>query len=70
MSTLAIVVILLAVVGGVAYLINKGKIKDENNNNIPDVVEEKIEEAAEEVQDAVEEEKEEHLEEVCEGFLE
>ncbi len=43
MSTLAIVVILLAVVGGVTYLITKGKIKDENNNNIPDVVEEKIE---------------------------
>ena len=44
MGTLAIVVILLAVAGGVTYFIKTGKIKDENNNNIPDVVEDKIEE--------------------------
>ncbi len=44
MSTLAIVVIVLAVAGGVTYLLmKKGKIADANNNNIPDVVEEKIE---------------------------
>jgi hypothetical protein len=47
MGTLAIVVILLAVAGGVTYFIKTGKIKDENNNNIPDVVEDKIEEIKE-----------------------
>ena len=45
MSTLAIVVIVLAVAGGVTYLLmKKGKIQDANNNNIPDAVEEKVEE--------------------------
>ena len=46
MSTIAIVVIVLAVAGGITYLLmKKGKIKDTNNNNIPDAIEEKIEEA-------------------------
>ena len=46
MSTLALVVITLAVAGGVTYiLMKKGTIADANNNNIPDAIEEKIEEA-------------------------
>lgn len=45
MSTFAIVVIVLAVAGGITYiLMKKGKIQDANNNNIPDAVEEKVEE--------------------------
>ena len=48
MSTLAIVVIVLAVAGGIAYLLmKKGKIQDAHNNNIPDVVEKPIEEVKE-----------------------
>lgn len=48
MSTLAIVVIVLAVATGVTYLLmKKGKIQDANNNNIPDVVEKPIEEVKE-----------------------
>jgi len=48
MSTLAIVVIVLAVAGGITYLLmKKGKIQDANNNNIPDVVEKPIEEVKE-----------------------
>ena len=45
MNTIAIVVIVLAVAAGITYLLmKKGKIKDTNNNNIPDVIEEKVEE--------------------------
>ena len=45
MSTFAIVVVVLAVAGGITYfLMKKGKIQDANNNNIPDAVEEKVEE--------------------------
>ena len=45
MSTLVLVVITLAVAGGVTYiLMKKGKIADANNNNIPDAIEEKVEE--------------------------
>ena len=52
MSTLAIVVVLLAVDGGVTYLLmKKGKIKDANNNNIPDAVEEKVEAVVEKVEE-------------------
>ena len=48
MSTLAIVVVLLAVAGGVTYLLmKKGKIQDANNNNIPDAIENKVEAAKE-----------------------
>jgi hypothetical protein len=48
MSTFAFVVILLAVAGGVTYLLmKKGKIQDLNNNNIPDVIEEKVAEIKE-----------------------
>lgn len=45
MNTIILVVVILAVAGFVAYKLKaKGVIKDENNNNIPDVIETKIEE--------------------------
>jgi len=48
MSTFALVVIFLAVAGGITYLLmKKGKIQDLNNNNIPDVIEEKVAEVKE-----------------------
>jgi hypothetical protein len=48
MSTFALVVIFLAVAGGITYLLmRKGKIQDLNNNNIPDVIEEKVAEVKE-----------------------
>jgi hypothetical protein len=48
MSTIAIVVILLAVASGVTFLLmKKGKIQDANNNNIPDAIEKPIEEVKE-----------------------
>ena len=53
MSTLALVVVTLAVVGGVTYLLmKKGKVADVNNNNIPDAIEEKVEEVKEVVKKA------------------
>jgi coenzyme F420-reducing hydrogenase delta subunit len=52
MSTIAIVVIVLAVAGGITYLLmKKGKIADANNNNIPDAIEEKVEEVKEVVKE-------------------
>jgi mRNA degradation ribonuclease J1/J2 len=51
MNTIILVVVILAVAGFVAYkFANKGVIKDENNNNIPDVIEEKIEAVKEAVE--------------------
>jgi len=48
MSTFVIIVIALAVAGGLTYLLmKKGKIQDLNNNNIPDVIEEKVAEVKE-----------------------
>jgi hypothetical protein len=48
MSTLVLVVVTLAVAGGITYiLMKKGKIADANNNNIPDAIEEKVEEVKE-----------------------
>lgn len=45
MSTFAIVVLVLAVVGiGTFIAMKTGKVKDANNNNIPDAIEEKVEE--------------------------
>ena len=45
MSTILLVVIVVAVAGGITYfLMKKGKIADANNNNIPDAIEEKVEE--------------------------
>jgi len=39
------IIILLAVAALVTFfLVKKGKIKDANNNNIPDVIEEKVKE--------------------------
>jgi methyl-accepting chemotaxis protein len=52
MSTIAIVVIVLAVAGGITYLLmKKGKIADVNNNNIPDAIEEKVEDVKEVVKE-------------------
>jgi methyltransferase-like protein len=46
MSTFVLLVVAVAVAGAVTYiLMKKGTIADENNNNIPDAIEEKIEEA-------------------------
>lgn len=43
MSTLVLVVVTLAAAGAITYiLMKKGKIKDANNNNIPDAIEEKV----------------------------
>jgi flagellar basal body-associated protein FliL len=48
MSTFVVIVIALAVAGGITYLLmKKGKIQDLNNNNIPDVIEEKVAEVKE-----------------------
>lgn len=53
MSTFVLVVVTLAVVGGITYLLmRKGTIADTNNNNIPDVIEEKVEEVKVEVKKA------------------
>ena len=58
MTTLFLILLALLVSGGIAYLLMKsGKIKDANNNNIPDAIEEKIEdvkEVVEEVKEKVE----------------
>ncbi len=48
MSTFAIVVLVLAVAGIATFIATKtGKVKDANNNNIPDAIEEKVEEVKE-----------------------
>jgi|LakMenE18May11ns_1017448.scaffolds.fasta_scaffold9484873_1 hypothetical protein len=48
MTTLFLILLALLVSGGIAYLLMKsGKIKDANNNNIPDAIEEKIEDVKE-----------------------
>lgn len=48
MSTFAIVVLVLVIVGVAAYVAMKtGKVADANGNNIPDVIEEKIEDVKE-----------------------
>ena len=44
MSTFVLVLVTLAVAGGITYfLMKKGKIADANKNNIPDVIDEKVE---------------------------
>lgn len=51
MKTLLIILLLLAIGAGViVYLIKKGKIKDEDNDFIPDVVEDKVEDVKETIQ--------------------
>ena len=44
MMTVILVLVALAVVAGATFFLMKtGKIEDKDNNNIPDVIEEKIE---------------------------
>lgn len=51
MTTIILVVAVLAVAGGITYFLMKGgKIADANNNNIPDAIEEKIEKVEEAVE--------------------
>lgn len=59
MSTFVYVLLILGALAGVAiYLMNTGKIQDDNNNNIPDVVEDTVEEVKEKVSKAKKEAKE------------
>lgn len=47
------VIFILAIAAGVTFLLMKsGKVKDENNNNIPDVLEVKVAEVKEVVEKA------------------
>lgn len=56
MKTLLIILLLLAIGAGVVvYLIKKGKIKDEDNDFIPDVVEDKVQDVKEKVQKTTQE---------------
>lgn len=44
MNTIIIVAVLAAIAGVAVFIgMKKGKIEDKNNNNIPDVIEEKLE---------------------------
>ena len=44
MTTVLLILLALVVAGAIAFfLMKKGKIEDKNGNNIPDVIEEKIE---------------------------
>jgi uncharacterized protein (UPF0333 family) len=48
MGTFLIIVAVLAIGGAFAYFgMKSGKIEDKNNNNIPDVIEDKIEDVKE-----------------------
>jgi hypothetical protein len=48
MMTVFLILIVLVIAGAVTFfLMKKGKIEDKNGNNIPDVVEEKIEDVSE-----------------------
>lgn len=48
MSTFAIVVLVLAIIGVATFIAMKtGKVADANNNNIPDAIENKVEEVKE-----------------------
>lgn len=48
MGTILIIVAVLAIGGAFAYFgMKSGKIEDKNNNNIPDVIEDKIEDVKE-----------------------
>jgi len=54
MQTILIILAVLAIVGGVGYvLIKKGKIADSDGDFIPDVVEDKVDEIEEKVQKKV-----------------
>ncbi len=51
MNTIILVLVVLAAAAGVTYFMMKqGKIKDANNNNIPDAIEEKVEDVKEVVE--------------------
>lgn len=55
MKTILIILLLLAIGAGViVYLIKQGKIKDEDNDFIPDVVEDKVEDIKETIGDVKE----------------
>ncbi len=55
MSTIILVLVVLAAAAGVTYfLMKKGKIEDANGNNIPDVIEKPIEEVKEAVKKTAE----------------
>ena len=48
MTTVLLILLALVVAGAIAFfLMKKGKIEDKNGNNIPDVIEEKIEDVKE-----------------------
>ena len=48
MTTVLLILLALVVVGAVAFiLMKKGKIEDKDGNNIPDVIEKKIEDVKE-----------------------
>ena len=54
MKTVLIILALLAIGAGVVYfLIKKGKIKDEDGDFIPDVVEDKVEDIKEDVEETI-----------------
>lgn len=64
MTVLLVVLALVIAVGVTFFLMKSGKIEDKDNNNIPDVIEEKIEKVkkvVEDVQLRVERVKEESL---------
>ena len=45
---MTIILVILAIAAGVTFLLMKsGKLKDANNNNIPDAIEDKVAEAKE-----------------------
>lgn len=51
MTTVIVILVVFAVAAGIVYFSMKsGKIQDANNNNIPDVIEEKIEKVEEAVE--------------------
>lgn len=48
MTTVLLILLALVVAGAIAFfLMKRGKIEDKNGNNIPDVIEEKIEDVKE-----------------------
>ena len=55
MSTLLLIILSLVLAGGVAFLLMKtGKIQDKDGNNIPDVIDEKVEDVKETVNEVKE----------------
>jgi ElaB/YqjD/DUF883 family membrane-anchored ribosome-binding protein len=54
MTVILVLVALALVAGATFFLMKTGKIEDKDNNNIPDVIEEKIEEVKEVVKEVKE----------------